>query len=443
MSTIAYLDTPSGISGDIFLGCLVDAGWPLERLHAVVAAMVLPAGTWQIDAEDVMRGPLRAKLVNVKVVEGDAHRHLSDVCAIIEAGDLPAVVKERAIAVFTRLAEAEARVHGATMESIHFHEVGALDAIVDIVGVCAGLHELGIAQLYASPLPLGHGWANTMHGKIPLPAPATLELLAAAGASTRPAPGPGELVTPTGAALLAELALFTQPPMTLSHIGWGAGQKQFDWPNVARLWIGQIVATGTGMERGSGGLSGFEQIKSASNIRLNPPNPLDPRSIPISIPNEVVVLETNIDDMPAELFGAVSERLFAAGALDVWTTPIGMKKNRPAVLLSVLAVVDLESALAELLLRETTTLGVRVRTARRHIARREIRSVETVYGSAQVKLKWVGDDLVGAAPEYEDCRRLAANADVPVRRVYEAVQAAAHGAFVERDDGRRTTDDER
>ena len=436
MSTIAYLDTPSGISGDIFLGCLVDAGWPLTQLRAVVEAMALPAGTWQIHAEDVMRGPLRAKLVNVKVVEGDAHRHLSDVCAIIEAGDLPTVVKERAIAVFTRLAEAEARVHGATVESIHFHEVGALDAIVDIVGVCAGLHELGIAQLYASPLPLGHGWANTMHGKIPLPAPATLELLAAAGASTRPAPGPGELVTPTGAALLAELAIFTQPPMTLSHVGWGAGQKQFDWPNVARLWIGQSAAIGTGIERGSGGLSGSEQIKSASNIRPDPPNPLDPRSIS----NEVVVLETNIDDMPAELFGAVSERLFAAGALDVWTTPIGMKKNRPAVLLSVLAAVDLESTLAELLLRETTTLGVRVRTARRHIARREFRSVETVYGSAQVKLKWVGDDLVGAAPEYEDCRRLASNADVPVRRVYEAVQAAAHRAFLA-EDGRRKTNE--
>ncbi|MCB0113483.1 MAG: nickel pincer cofactor biosynthesis protein LarC [Caldilineaceae bacterium] len=428
MSTIAYLDTPSGISGDMFLGCLVDAGWPLERLHAVVEALQLPAGSWEIRAEDVMRGPLRAKLVNVQVIEGDAHRHLSDVRAIIEAGDLPDSVKDRAIAVFTRLAEAEARVHGTTVESIHFHEVGALDAIVDIVGVCAGLHELGIGQLYASPLPLGHGWANTMHGKIPLPAPATLELLAAVGASTRPAPGPGELVTPTGAALLAEMAVFAQPPMTLSHVGWGAGQKEFDWPNVARIWIAQLNR----IERG---LSGSEQIHS-SEIRPNPLDPPNPRSIPDPPPTEIVVLETNIDDMSPELVGAVSERLFAAGALDVWTTAIGMKKNRPAVLLSVLAALELESALADLLLRETTTLGVRVRTSRRHVARREMQTVDTPFGSAQVKLKWVGDDLVGAMPEYEDCRRLAAAADAPVRLVYEAVQAAAHARFLQNDDGR-------
>ncbi len=402
MATIAYLDTPSGISGDMFLGCLVDAGWPLERLRAVVEALALPPDSWQIGAEEVMRGPLRARLVHVSVAEGDAHRHLSDVRAIIEAAHLPELVKARAVAVFTRLAKAEARVHGATVESIHFHEVGALDAIVDIVGVCAGLHESGIDALYASPLPLGHGWTNSMHGKIPLPAPATLELLAAAGAMTRPAPGPGELVTPTGAALLAELASFAQPPMTLSHIGWGAGQKEFDWPNLARLWIGQ--------ESRQASLS-FDAQEQLPDLR------------------QVVVLETNIDDMSPELFGAVNERLFAAGALDVWTAPIGMKKNRPAVLLSVLAALDLESQLADLLLRETTTLGVRVRTARRHVARREIRPVQTSYGQAQVKLKWIGDDLVGAAPEYEDCRRLADAAGVPVRQIYDAVHAAAYIRF--------------
>lgn len=424
--TIAYLDTPSGISGDIFLGCLVDGGWPVERLRAVVDALRLPAGSWNVRAEDVMRGPLRATLVHVDVTEGDAHRHLSDVRRIIEAGDLPHVVKTRAIAVFTRLAEAEAKVHGATVESIHFHEVGALDAIVDIVGVCAGLHELGIERLHASPLPLGHGWANTMHGKIPLPAPATLELLAAANAPTRPAPGPGELVTPTGAALLAELADFSQPPMRLGKVGLGAGQKQFEWPNVARLWIGQSAAAVSGMERGSGESSGSEQIDSA--IRADLPNPLDPRSI---LNEEVVVLETNIDNMIPELYGAVSDRLFAAGALDVWTTPIGMKKNRPATLLSVLAPTDCEEALATLLLRETTTLGVRVHTLRRHVARRAIHTVQTVYGEARVKLKWVGADVVGAAPEYEDCRRLANAADVPVRLVYDAVHAAGHRDFVQ------------
>lgn len=424
---IAYLDTPSGISGDIFLGCLVDGGWPVERLRAVMDALHLLADSWNVRAEEVMRGPLRATLVHVEVTEGDAHRHLSDVRAIIEAGDLPDVVKTRAIAVFTRLAEAEAKVHGSTVESIHFHEVGALDAIVDIVGVCAGITELGIEQLYASPLPLGHGWANTQHGKIPLPAPATLELLAAANAPTRPAPGPGELVTPTGAALLAELATFSQPPMRLQRIGLGAGQKQFEWPNVARLWIGQSAAAASGIERGSSGSSGSEQIDSASAIRPDLPHPLDPRSI---LNEEVVVLETNIDNMIPELYGAVSDRLFAAGALDVWTTPIGMKKNRPATLLSVLAPTDLEDALATLLLRETTTLGVRVHRLRRHVARRAIRTVQTHYGEARVKLKWVDGELVGAAPEYEDCRRLADAANAPVRLVYDAVLADGNRVFV-------------
>ena len=282
--------------------------------------------------------------------------------------------------------------------------MGALDAIVDIVGICTGLHELGIEQLYASPLPLGHGWADTMHGRIPLPAPATLELLAAAGAPTRPAPGPGELVTPTGAAVLAELAIFQQPPMVLQRVALGAGQKEFEWPNVARLWLGSTITASTGKA---------QRIEESAH----------------SSEQEVVVLETNIDDMNPEFYGAVSERLFAAGALDVWTTPIGMKKNRPAVLLSVLAPVDGEGTLAAVLLRETTTLGVRVRTMRRHVARREIHSVETGYGEARVKLKWIGDELVGAAPEYEDCRRLAEATGAPIRCVHDAVHAAAYAQF--------------
>lgn len=420
MATIAYLDTPSGISGDIFLGCLIDAGWPLSGLHNVLDGLGLPAESWQVEARTVMRGPLRATQVSVQVAEGDHHRHLSDIVAIIAGADLPAAVQERSIGVFTRLAAAEAKVHGTTVDQIHFHEVGALDAIVDIVGVCAGLQELGIQQLFASPLPLGHGWADTLHGRIPLPAPATLELLAAVQANTRPAPGPGELVTPTGAALLAELATFAQPAMRLVRVGLGAGQKQFDWPNVARLWIGE-AASGTGEPS-----QPFPAKDRTGQVpALQPDGEFAPHE------GDVVVLETNIDDMSPEIFGAVAQSLFAAGALDVWTAAIGMKKNRPGVLLSVLAPVEQEAALADLLLRETTTLGVRVRTARRHIARREIRSVDTEYGPAQVKLKWMGEQVLGAVPEYEDCRLLAERAGAPVRLVYEAVQAAAYYRFVQ------------
>lgn len=389
---IAYLDTPSGISGDIFLGCLIDAGWPLERLRAVVEALHLPPGSWRVDAQSVMKGPLRATLADIAVTEGDAHRHLSDIAEIIRAGDLPQVVQERAIAVFTRLAEAEARVHNTTPESIHFHEVGALDAIVDIVGVCAGLHEMGIQRLHASPLPLGHGWAQTQHGRIPLPAPATLELLAAAGAPTLPAPGPGELVTPTGAALLTALADFSQPRMTLRRIGYGAGRKDFAWPNVARLWVGEDLA-------GAAASSAFHPL--------------------------LVVIETNIDDMNPELYEPVRERLFGAGALDVWTTAIGMKKGRPGALLSVLGAAEKEAELAGIILRETTTLGVRVYPVQRHIAGREFRTVDTVYGPVPVKVKLLDGAPMGAKPEFDECKRLADAAGVPVRMVYEAALAAA------------------
>ena len=208
---LAFLDTPSGISGDIFLGCLVDAGWPLASLRAAVESLRLPDDSWGIGAQTVMRGGVRATRIHVDATEGDTQRHLADVQEIIEAASQPAEVKRRACAVFARLAAAEAHVHDTTPDAVHFHEVGALDAIIDIVGVCAGLHELEIEPLYASALPLGPGWTGSMHGRIPLPGPATLELLAAVRAPTVPAPGPGELVTPTGAALAAELAEFRRP----------------------------------------------------------------------------------------------------------------------------------------------------------------------------------------------------------------------------------------
>jgi uncharacterized protein (TIGR00299 family) protein len=353
-------------------------------LRALIERLALPAGSWSVQAESTLRGPLRATLLRVSTSEGDRHRHLSDIVQIIGMADLPTAVKARALAVFTRLAEAEATVHGATIEQVHFHEVGALDAIIDIVGVCAGLHELGVDRVFASSVPLGEGWAMTAHGRIPVPAPATLNLLMSVKAPVRPAPGPGELVTPTGAALLAEFATFSQPHMQIERIGVGAGQKEFAWPNVARLLLGKASETG-----------GYVQI------------------------------ETNIDDMNPELYGAVSESLFAAGALDVWLTPIQMKKGRPGVLLCVLAPASHESRLADIILRETTTLGVRVHAVHRHEARRSFDTVQTPYGAVQVKLKWAGNTVIGVKPEYADCQRLAAASGEPVRRIYESALAAA------------------
>jgi pyridinium-3,5-bisthiocarboxylic acid mononucleotide nickel chelatase len=382
---IAYLDLPSGLSGDMFLGCLVDAGWPVDRLRATISALALDASEWSVSARTVMKGSIRATFVEVHAVEGHHHRHLADIRRIIDAGTLTETIKRRAVAVFDRLAAAEARVHGTTAERIHFHEVGAVDAIIDIVGVSAGLEELGVDRLFASSVPLGEGWASTAHGEIPLPAPATLELLAAVHAPTRPAPGPGEWVTPTGAALVAELAAFGQPAVTLGRVGIGAGSRDTAWPNVARLWLGEAEGPGA-----------FVQI------------------------------DTNIDDMNPQLFAAATERLFAAGARDVWLTPVQMKKGRPGVVLSVIAFARDEAQLADILLRETTTLGVRVHPlAMRHEARRDVQEVATAYGPVRVKVKWLEGEPLGASPEYDDCARAAAAHGVSTRTVYEAALGAA------------------
>jgi uncharacterized protein (TIGR00299 family) protein len=386
---IAYLDMPSGISGDMLLGCLSDAGWPLDELQQIPARLGLPADACVIQRNEVVRGALRATAVTVDAPEQDTHRHLSHIEELIGNSDLSQPVKDKATAVFRRLARAEARVHGTTVEQIHFHEVGAVDAIVDIVGVCAGMYALGIDELYASSFPLGGGWTNSAHGRIPLPAPATLELLAEANAPTRPAPGPGELVTPTGAALICELAEFGQPALRLSRIAVGAGAKEFDWPNVARMWFGTA-------DRG--------------NV-------------------EFAVLETNIDDMNPELYQPVREALVRSGALDVWTTSVQMKKGRPGTVLSVLAPVEIEQALSETMIQETTTLGVRAFRVHRYEASRTFETINTEYGPVRVKLKWAHGVLLGAKPEYDDCVRLAAELDIPARIVVERAHSVAQSQF--------------
>lgn len=386
---IGYLDCPSGISGDMFLSCLVDAGWPLDELKRTLGRLALPEEEYEIASKPVMKGPIRATQVTVGIIASKQHRHLPDIKQILNASDLPQRVKERALAIFTRLAHAEAKVHGMSVDSVHFHEVGAVDAIVDIVGAAAGFDALGLSRLYASPLPLSEGWAKTAHGLIPLPAPATLEILAAAHAPTRPAPGPGELVTPTGAAILAELATFTQPQMTLHKIALGAGQKDFAWPNIARLWLGE--------DRHAGPL---------------------------------VQLETNIDDMNPQFYTPVTEKLFSLGALDVWLTPTQMKKGRPATTLSVLAPAQSETVLAETLLRDTTTLGLRVHSVTRHEARREMRTVETPYGPVRVKLKYLHDRPIAVTPEYDDCAALARQHNLSLPEISEVASRLAHDQFV-------------
>lgn len=406
---IAYLDCYSGISGDMTLGALLDAGLDLDALRDHLA--LLDLGGYRLATEPVAQASIVGTRLRVEIDpaatghEHDhdahghhhddtrAHRHWADIRAMIEGSRLPPPMRETALRIFTTLAEAEAAVHGAAVEDVHFHEVGAVDSIVDIVGAAIGLHLLGIERVYAAPLPLGHGFVDTRHGRLPLPAPAALEVIARTGAATRPATIEAELVTPTGAAIAGTLATFSQPPMRLERVGYGYGTFQLPWPNALRLWLGELT----------------EPVASpdadlAARVEM--------------------LLETNIDDMPGEIFGYLMDRLFAAGALDVFYTSIQMKKNRPAVQVSVIAPAERQAELERLLLTETTTFGVRSLPIRRTKSDRAEETVQTLYGPVRRKRKVWHGTLLDAVPEYDDCARLAREHDVPFRTVYEAARRA-------------------
>ena len=383
----AYFDCFSGASGDMLLGALLDAGLPLAELRQALGS--LPIHGWEIVVEPEARQGIHGTQARVRYdEEHQPHRRLPDILAVIEGSALPQPVKDGASAVFRRLARAEARVHGTTPEEVHFHEVGAIDSIVDIVGVVAGLHLLGVEAVYASALPLGGGSVEAAHGTLPVPAPATLEILAQARVPTSPHPAQVELVTPTGAALLAELARFEQPPFTVEAVGYGFGVRHVPPLNAVRLWIGQ-----------ASGAPAHEE-------------------------DEVVLLECNLDDTTGEALGYVQGRLLEAGALDAWFAPIYMKKSRPAVLLATLATPERAPELADIILRETTTLGVRWRRMGRYVAGRTMETVETPWGPVRVKVKRLGGERLGGAPEYDDCARLARDAGVPWRIVYAAAERA-------------------
>ncbi len=397
MPRIAYFDCFSGISGDMALGALIDAGLDLERLSAELRKLNVPG--WEIAAERDVRYGIAGTRLRVHAPEQTTHRHLSDIEQILEASALDDDVRSRALAVFRRLAEAEGAVHGVGADDVHFHEVGALDAIVDIVGVVAGLKLLGVERVYASPLPLGSGWIDMAHGRLPVPGPAVLRLLGAVNAPILPDDAPFELTTPTGAALLAELATWQRPALRLGASGYGFGERDIGRLNAVRVWLGVTD-------------------EAAAPESTDSPASAEPV-------DSVILLETNIDDQPAEQLAYVAERLMAAGALDVWWTPIGMKKGRGALMLSALARPAHESLLVDLLFRETTSLGVRRRPIERWTCERSTQEVRTPWGAVRVKQqRWRGE-LLGAQPEYEDCARLAREHGVPLRVVYAAAQEAA------------------
>lgn len=386
---IAYFDCFGGASGDMLLGALLDAGLALDDLRADLAQ--LGVGGYRLAAERVTRRGLTGTHLHVEIEPGDRPaRHPADVEAIVGGSDLPPRVVARSLAVFRRIARAEAAIHGTSVEEVHFHEIGAVDSLVDIVGFAAGLERLGVDEVYASALPLGSGTVETEHGRLPVPAPATLALLAEVGAPTLPGPGPGELVTPTGAGLLAELATFERPAMAVGRVGYGFGTRQYPWANALRAWLGEPLPAAEGPEA-----------------------------------EQVVEMACNLDNASGEVLGYVLERLMDAGALDAWFTPIQMKKNRPAVKLSVLARPEDQARLVDLILHETPTLGVRYQVLSRDTAGREMREVETPWGTVRVKVKLLAGRPVAAAPEYDDCARLAAGAGVPLAQVMEAARRAA------------------
>ncbi|KPJ75689.1 MAG: hypothetical protein AMJ54_14300 [Deltaproteobacteria bacterium SG8_13] len=401
---IAFFDCIGGISGDMTLGALVDlgvsAGWLQETLRESVGLK-----GFEIHSDRVQRHGISACSLKVSVKPGQKSRNYRDIQKLIDGSDLPAAVKSASLGMFKRLGEAEAAVHGCPLEEVHFHEVGAVDALVDIIGTALAVDHLGIQRVVASRVPVGSGFVDAHHGRLPVPAPATLALL-----QNVPVYGTGiaaELVTPTGAAIITSLAdTFSEmPSMTVQRVGYGAGKRDLEQrPNLLRVIIGQ-----PGEDKTTAG--GSEA--------------------------DVVMVETCIDDMNPEIFGFLMDRLFEDGALDVYWIPIYMKKNRPATKVQVLCRRDATAAISDRILRETTTTGVRYYPVRRLTLQREQAVVTTTYGEVAVKRITGVDGQVRVVPEFDACRRIAVAQDLPIRIVFETIlrEIGSRSALDNRSDG--------
>lgn len=387
---IAVVDPFSGASGDMLLGALVDVGVSLDDLAAALATSLDLTG-YRLEAEQVVRHGLRGMRVRVVVEDDQPPRDWAAIRALLAESALPARVKERALAVFQQLAEAEARVHGIPVETVHFHEVGAVDSIVDVVGVVWGFELLGVEAIACGPLPLSRGWVQTAHGRLPVPAPATAELLAAAAAPTVPIDIEAELVTPTGAALLVTLARFQRPAFRPERVGYGFGTRELPWPNALRLWLGEAT------------------------------------SLPAGADDDELLLQTNLDDMNPQFVEPLIDALFAAGALDVYWTPIVMKRSRPAVEVSVICRAADRPRLERVLFEHSTTFGVRAIQLERTKLERRVVTMATRWGDIAVKVKLWGGRVVDAVPEYRDCLAVHQRTGVPIWEVWEDARRAAAG----------------
>lgn len=394
---ILYFDCFAGASGDMILGALVDAGCDREKLIEQIAS--LGVANYEIGFDATMRSGISATYARVRTAHEHHHRHLRDILKIINDSKLSDAVKDRASRIFTRLAEAEAHVHNEPIERIHFHEVGAIDAIIDVVGACIGFELLGVERFACSALHVGSGMVEMAHGRFPVPPPAVAELLK--DAPVYATDMTGEFVTPTGAAIISAVCdeYGALPAMKIGSTGYGAGTREYErFPNVLRVIIGEDATT--------------QNAATSNDTATND--------------EELWMIETNIDDASPQILGYMMEQAFSAGALDCYFTPVQMKKNRPGVLVSVLCKPAMRDALCDLLFSETTTLGVRLTIVQRRALAREIVPVETAYGTIDIKVARAADGLIKSAmPEYEQCRTAAQVAGVALR----VVEAAAQNAF--------------
>lgn len=392
MKRILYIDAYSGISGDMLVASFINAGMPLQLLEDNFMKLRLPE-KFSLKYKMVKKGAIHAGNFVIELEPDHSHdpanhhRHMSDIRTLINESKLSLSVKNKAIKIFEILAIAEGKVHGQNPEEVHFHEVGATDSILDIVGIAVALDYFNINEVYCSSLPWNEGEVSTQHGVMPVPAPATLMLLSDCKAILRPFKSSFELVTPTGAAFLATFAKFEKPLIKLQKQGIGAGSKDFPWPNILRILIGEDIQN--------------QEI-------------------------EYVVIETNIDDMTPQIYGHLMDKCFNAGAVDVFFESIFMKKNRPATKVSIIVSKSLEEVIANLLLKETTTYGVRVYPVWRYEAERDVISVQSKWGEVRVKRKWLNDAVIQYSPEYEDCKRIAEVKDLSIINVIEEIKQICH-----------------
>ncbi|MEP6703552.1 MAG: nickel pincer cofactor biosynthesis protein LarC [Acidobacteriota bacterium] len=383
-----YFDCFAGASGNMILGGLAALG--IDRAALVAQLETVAPVSFAIAFDDVNRSGIAAVHANVRVPDEKAHRHLSDIEKIIDSSAASEKVKERSKMIFRRLADAEAKVHGLDLNQIHFHEVGAMDAIIDVVGSCIGFEMLGIERFLCSRIHVGSGFVDIAHGKFPVPPPAVTELLK--GTPFYSTEIRGELATPTGVAIITTVCDDFESNVGLAseQVGYGAGTREYEnFPNVLRMILGE------------------------TEVRALPPGG-----------EEVMLLETNIDDLSPQVLGFVMERAFELGALDCWFTPIQMKKNRPAVMVSILCEAESKLVFTDLLYRETTTLGIRVRAVRRECLERETIRVQTEFGELDVKLGKLNGKVVNAMPEYEQVRRIALEKDLEFRTIRDAALTA-------------------